>query len=82
MHAPRTLEMFPVCNAVFPDMTALREHRASVHEAYEIEKVMKHRTTKEGNLEYRVRWYGFGSNDDTWEPEEVSRASSLLHARV
>ena len=34
-----------------------------------VEKIIDHRTSN-GKTKYKVRWQGFGSNDDTWEPEE------------
>ena len=37
-------------------------------EIYEVDKIMKHRTDKYGNMEFYVRWKGYAPEDDTWEP--------------
>lgn len=34
-----------------------------------VERLLRVRRTKQGRREYLVRWAGFGSADDTWEPE-------------
>ncbi|UZJ54281.1 hypothetical protein CBS101457_003601 [Exobasidium rhododendri] len=39
---------------------------------YVIEKIMKHRTDDDGTTEYLIRWEGYESGDDTWEPELVA----------
>ncbi|XP_058510772.1 chromodomain Y-like protein [Solea solea] len=36
---------------------------------YEVERIIEKRRNKKGNLEYLVRWRGYGSEEDTWEPE-------------
>ena len=36
---------------------------------YVVEKIMNHRG-KPDRRQYRVRWYGFDSADETWEPSE------------
>ncbi|KAJ8343779.1 hypothetical protein SKAU_G00311080 [Synaphobranchus kaupii] len=41
---------------------------------YEVEKIVDKRKTKKGKWEYLIRWKGYGSNEDTWEPEH-----HLLH---
>ena len=35
---------------------------------YLVERVVRHRKNKEGALEFLVRWAGYGSEEDTWEP--------------
>ncbi|CAM9560815.1 unnamed protein product [Lampetra planeri] len=38
-------------------------------EVYEVEKIIDKRKTRKGRIEYLVRWRGFNSDGDTWEPE-------------
>ncbi|XP_038626582.1 chromodomain Y-like protein 2 isoform X3 [Tachyglossus aculeatus] len=35
---------------------------------YEVEKIIDKRKDKKGKWEYLIRWKGYGSNEDTWEP--------------
>uniref|UniRef100_H3AQ27 Chromodomain Y like 2 n=1 Tax=Latimeria chalumnae TaxID=7897 RepID=H3AQ27_LATCH len=39
-----------------------------------VEKIVDKRKNKKGKWEYLIRWKGYGSNEDTWEPE-----NHLLH---
>eukprot|EP00066_Takifugu_rubripes_P026766 XP_011616032.1 PREDICTED: chromodomain Y-like protein [Takifugu rubripes] len=41
----------------------------ATEELYEVEKILDKRKNKKGKLEYLVRWRGYGSEGDTWEPE-------------
>ena len=41
--------------------------RAAEQATYEVEAIVGRRGAK-GSLQYRVRWRGFGKDDDTWEP--------------
>ncbi|MBN3278412.1 CDYL2 protein, partial [Polyodon spathula] len=34
-----------------------------------VEKIVDKRKNKKGKWEYLIRWKGYGSNEDTWEPE-------------
>lgn len=43
-------------------------------ELYEVERIVKKRRNKKGKWEYLIRWKGYGSKEDTWEPEH-----HLLH---
>jgi hypothetical protein len=36
---------------------------------FEVEAILSHRFTRGGNLEFLVRWLGYGHDHDTWEPE-------------
>uniref|UniRef100_UPI00398F7340 chromodomain Y-like protein n=1 Tax=Pristiophorus japonicus TaxID=55135 RepID=UPI00398F7340 len=38
-------------------------------ELYEVERIVAKRKNKKGRTEYLVRWKGYDSDDDTWEPE-------------
>nr|XP_010966905.1 LOW QUALITY PROTEIN: chromodomain Y-like protein [Camelus bactrianus] len=35
-----------------------------------VERIVDKRKNKKGKTEYLVRWKGYGSEDDTWEPEQ------------
>ncbi|XP_028812498.1 chromodomain Y-like protein 2 isoform X2 [Denticeps clupeoides] len=41
---------------------------------YEVERIVDKRKNKKGKWEYLIRWKGYGSKEDTWEPEH-----HLLH---
>ncbi|XP_019751374.1 chromodomain Y-like protein 2 isoform X1 [Hippocampus comes] len=41
---------------------------------YEVEHIVDRRRNKKGKWEYLIRWKGYGSKEDTWEPE-----NHLLH---
>jgi Chromo (CHRromatin Organisation MOdifier) domain len=59
-------------NAQVPD-DKMKESR----EEYVFEKIFGARVGKNGKNEYRVRWFGYSCDDDTWEP-----ASHLPDAAV
>ncbi|TKS79209.1 Chromodomain Y-like protein [Collichthys lucidus] len=41
----------------------------ATEEFYEVERIVDKRKSKKGKVEYLVRWRGYGSEGDTWEPE-------------
>ncbi|XP_040911709.1 chromodomain Y-like protein isoform X2 [Toxotes jaculatrix] len=41
----------------------------ATEEFYEVERIVDKRKNKKGKVEYLVRWRGYGSEEDTWEPE-------------
>ncbi|MEQ2304109.1 hypothetical protein AMECASPLE_023644 [Ameca splendens] len=41
----------------------------ATEELYEVERIIDKRKTRRGKVEYLVRWRGYGSEGDTWEPE-------------
>ncbi|XP_068081276.1 chromobox protein homolog 5 isoform X1 [Anabrus simplex] len=45
---------------------------------YEVEKVVEVHFKKNGKREFLIRWKGFSSNDDTWEPEENLSCPDLI----
>ncbi|XP_044075522.1 chromodomain Y-like protein isoform X2 [Siniperca chuatsi] len=48
----------------------------ATEEFYEVERIVDKRKNKKGKVEYLVRWRGYGSEGDTWEPE--SHLSSCM----
>jgi transposase InsO family protein len=56
----------------------------SVEEEYVFEKIVGTREARDGTLRYRVRWYGYSREDDTWEPGEHLPMDALrrYHRRV
>jgi Chromo (CHRromatin Organisation MOdifier) domain len=41
------------------------------------ERITGMKKLNDGTLRYKVRWYGYGPEDDTWEPSAHLPASSL-----
>jgi hypothetical protein len=35
-----------------------------------VEDILTHRTNEAGDIEYLIRWEGYTSDDDTWEPAD------------
>jgi len=38
-------------------------------EEYEVDFIVRHRRTNRGQMQYLIRWKGYGVNDDSWENE-------------
>jgi Chromo (CHRromatin Organisation MOdifier) domain len=51
-----------------PPATALPSPDENPYEEFVIERLLFHGVDDDGNVVMRVRWFGFGSDDDTWEP--------------
>merc|ERR1712012_490433 len=45
---------------------------------YEVENVVSKRETDEGKVEYLVKWKGWNTSDNTWEPIENLESSQEL----
>jgi Chromo (CHRromatin Organisation MOdifier) domain len=49
------------------------------YEEFAIERLLSHGVDDDGNVVMRVGWFGFGSDDDTWEP--ITHLPKLLVKR-
>lgn len=47
-----------------PKYTPKRKHK----DIYEVERILEARTAKGGGTEYLIKWKGYHSNENTWEP--------------
>jgi hypothetical protein len=48
-------------------------------EEYEVEAILTHRRYRSGRTRYLVKWKGYGSNDNSWEPESnLKNATAVL----
>ncbi|THU96358.1 hypothetical protein K435DRAFT_797417 [Dendrothele bispora CBS 962.96] len=50
-------------------------------EDFQVEVVTAARVTEEGEWEYHVKWHGYGSDEDSWEPDSnLGNCSRLLNS--
>lgn len=45
---------------------------------YEVDEILDVRNKKDGTREFRVHWKSWGSENDTWEPEENLNCAELI----
>ena len=60
------------------DEATLAESEAEEEEEHKIDKIIDRKLSRNGTPTYRVRWEGYGAEDDTWEPEETVRDCTAL----
>ena len=44
---------------------------------YEVETVLQHRVTNKGDYEYMVKWVGYDTEANSWEPEKGLNSNAL-----
>ena len=49
-------------------LQALSSYKPPDGTNFEVQAILHHRKNKKGGHEYKVRWKGYGPEDDTWEP--------------
>jgi hypothetical protein len=53
-----------------PTQDSVDEQTPLGEDEYAMEKIFGAKTIQDGGLRYRVRWYGYSRDEDTWEPAE------------
>jgi hypothetical protein len=71
---PAPAPLLPGNNAQSPPVDGqelpLTESAPGDEPEYVIERIVGARQLRDGSLRYKIRWFGYGKDDDTWEPEE------------
>jgi hypothetical protein len=59
-------------------------YEGSPTDEFVFERITGMKKLNDGTLRYKVRWYGYGPEDDTWEPSAHLPAASLrrYHRRI
>jgi hypothetical protein len=81
LHLPKGWKIHPIFHAVH--LTPFKEtpqygpvRIADGQEEYELDHIVKHHKTCQGQVQFLVRWKGQGAEDDSWEP-----AKNFTHAK-
>merc|ERR1712183_738556 len=74
------MENDPKPTADTSEAPTLPESASEEEEEYVVEKLLKHRTTKKNTIEYFLKWKGFPSEENTWEPAENLNCPDLIEA--
>ena len=48
----------------------MQAQAANNKQEFQVDSIVGKRKQANGEYKYRVRWFGYGSDDDTWEPME------------
>ena len=60
--------------------------RITFKELYKVEDIVDHKFVYNGSIQYRVKWVGYKSSEDTWEPplnlENVSELVDNYNERM
>jgi Chromo (CHRromatin Organisation MOdifier) domain len=64
--------------------TSTDEGQQKGADEYVFERIVGTRQASDGTLRYRVRWYGYSRDEDTWEPQDHLPISAVrrYHRRV
>ena len=64
------------------DHNTEEEEEQDEHEEkqYEVEAILDKREDEDGVVEYKIRWKGYGPDEDTWEPEDNLDCAEVLRA--
>ena len=50
-------------------------------EYYTVERILEETKEKDGSIRYKIRWLGYTSDDDSWEPaEEIEHCVDIVMA--
>jgi hypothetical protein len=60
----------PPETAGIPTHDSIDEHTPRGEDEYVMEKIVGAKKIQGGGLRYRVRWYGYSREEDTWEPAD------------
>ena len=62
-------------------VTTPEENNDTLEGEYVFERITGMRQRRDGSVQYKVRWYGYGPSEDTWEPSAHLPADALRRYR-